>query len=157
MSMFWWWGAAARRRADHRPPDHLYVNGAAYRYVDEEHVESVYPQGAERRNINSDEGAASPKISMPTTSINHTVAPPKSPRLSKRVEKTILLLFPKRSREYLLGDLAEEYAEIAAKHGVRFANLWYGKQVAGSVWPFLRAAIRWWLLTSAWDWVRRLM
>ncbi len=77
------------------------------------------------------------------------------PRLPRRAEQVILLIFPKNNREHLLGDLAEEYIEIAVKHGDRFANIWYWKQVVASAWPFLKKALRWGLLVSSWEWIRR--
>jgi sugar phosphate isomerase/epimerase len=77
---------------------------------------------------------------------------------SLRAEKFLILLLTREERAAnIVGDLAEEYTWIAAKHGVRFANLWYWKQVAASIWPFMTKAFRWGLLASTWEWVRRLM
>jgi hypothetical protein len=41
----------------------------------------------------------------------------------------------KEEMEALLGDLAEEYAEIEAVYGERFATAWYAKQVRASLLP----------------------
>jgi hypothetical protein len=160
MSTFWWWGVTTQRKAKRRHPDYLHVNGTACRLVNEESGELVNPQGKEYLHMNADAEVESPVIAMSTPEaslehqLDHIAATAMPPRLPKWVEKAILLLFPKKSREYLIGDLAEEYAEIASNHGVRFANFWYWKQVVASAWPFFMKALRWGLLAS---WVRRLI
>lgn len=77
---------------------------------------------------------------------------PAPPRLAERV---LYLALSKKARENLIGDLAEEYAGLRVRHGVRFANLWYRKQVCGSLLSLVPRAIRWGLLASAVEWVRR--
>lgn len=72
-------------------------------------------------------------------------------------ERILLLILSKEERINIPGDLTEEFAQIAAKHGARFAKIWYYKQVVGSAWPMIQKAIRWGLLVSAWAWVRRLI
>lgn len=80
-------------------------------------------------------------------------SPPATPPQSG--ERVLLLLLTKEERVNIPGDLAEEFAEIAAKHGARYAKLWYYKQVAASTWPMMRKAIRWGILTWVVEWVRR--
>lgn len=80
-----------------------------------------------------------------------------TPEPPKKGERILLMLLSKEDRENMIGDLAEEFAGIAARHGTRFAKVWYWRQVAGSAWPLLRKVLRWGLLASAWDIVRRLM
>jgi hypothetical protein len=155
--MFWWWGAAIQRRNKRRRLDYLNVNGTARQFLGRESVEAV---SEDCQHGNADMEAEFPRLAVTTHDssfehhLNSIATSAMRPRLPKWVEKAILLIFPKKSREYLIGDLAEEYAQIAANHGVRFANLWYWKQIIASVWPFLMKALRWGLLVS---WVRRLM
>ena len=75
-----------------------------------------------------------------------------APRLGERI---LLLILSKEERLNIIGDLTEEYAEIATKHGERFARIWYYKQVATSAWPMIRKAIRWGVLASLGAWIRR--
>lgn len=70
-------------------------------------------------------------------------------------ERALLMLLSKEERVNIPGDLAEEYGEIAAKHGERFAKVWYYKQVAASAWPLIRKAIRWGVLAWVEEWIRR--
>jgi hypothetical protein len=51
--------------------------------------------------------------------------------------------------------LEEEFRQIAAKHGARYAKLWYYKQVAASAWPMVRKAVRLGALAWVEEWVRR--
>lgn len=75
------------------------------------------------------------------------------PQLGERM--LLLILRTKEERANIPGDLEEEFAQIAAKHGARFANVWYYKQVAASTWPLVRKAVRWGLLASIGEWIRR--
>jgi hypothetical protein len=70
-------------------------------------------------------------------------------------ERLLLLILTKEERVNIPGDLAEECKEIAAKHGERYARIWYYKQVAASAWPIIYKAIRWGGLAWAGDWIRR--
>lgn len=81
-------------------------------------------------------------------------APPEPPKHGERV---LLMLLSKDERENMIGDLAEEFAKIADKHGARFAKVWYWRQVVESTWPLLKRALRWGLLAYAWDLIRRLI
>lgn len=80
---------------------------------------------------------------------SHTIAPP---QLGERI---LLLILAKEERVNIPGDLAEEFAEIAAKHGVRFAKVWYYKQAVISAWPMLRKAVRWGLLAWIEEFIRQ--
>lgn len=77
-----------------------------------------------------------------------------SPRIGERI---LLLILTKEERVNIPGDLEEEYRGIAAKHGARYAKLWYYKQVAASAWPMMRKALGWGLLASVGTWIRRLI
>jgi len=72
-------------------------------------------------------------------------------------ERLLLLILTKQERVNVPGDLEEEYRTIAVKHGARYAKLWYYKQVAESAWPLIRKAVRWGLLASVGEWIRRLI
>jgi hypothetical protein len=75
-----------------------------------------------------------------------------APRLGERI---LLLILTKEERINIPGDLEEEYRSIAAKHGARYAKLWYYKQVAASAWPMVRKTVGWGLLASIGAWIRR--
>lgn len=74
------------------------------------------------------------------------------PRISERL---LLLIMTKAERANIPGDLEEEFKQIAAKHGARYAKLWYYKQVAASAWPLVRKAVGRGLLASIGAWIRR--
>lgn len=74
------------------------------------------------------------------------------PQLGERI---LLLILTKDERVNIPGDLEEEFRGIAARHGARYAKLWYYKQVAASAWPMIRKAVRWGLLASVGEWIRR--
>jgi hypothetical protein len=67
------------------------------------------------------------------------------------------LFLTEEDEENIVGDLFEEFAEIAVKHGEWYAKLWYYKQVAASAWPMLRKATGWGLVASIGAWIRRLI
>lgn len=75
-----------------------------------------------------------------------------APQLGERI---LLLILTKEERVNILGDLEEEYRGIAAKHGARYAKLWYYKQVGGSAWPLIRKVIGWGGVTGIGEWFRR--
>lgn len=75
------------------------------------------------------------------------------PQLGERI--LLLVLSTKEERINIPGDLEEEFKQIAAKHGARYAKLWYYKQVAASAWPMARKAVGWGLLASIGAWIRR--
>ena len=76
------------------------------------------------------------------------------PQLGERI---LLLILKKDERINIPGDLAEEYGEIVIKHGVGYAKVWYYKQVVASAWPMIRKAVRWGLLASVGEWIRRII
>jgi hypothetical protein len=80
--------------------------------------------------------------------------PTGAPQLGERI---LLLILTKEERVNIPGDLEEEFRQIMTKHGVRYAKLWYYKQVAASAWPLMRKAVGWGLLTSLGAWLRRIM
>jgi hypothetical protein len=84
-----------------------------------------------------------------------TPASTKTPVPPKRAEKLLLLILDKKGREYLVGDLAEEYTEIAANQGEQFAKVWYYKQVAASAWPMIRKVLRFGLYIWIGEWIRQ--
>jgi hypothetical protein len=75
-----------------------------------------------------------------------------SPKLGQYL---LYLLLSKKDREYLIGDLDEEYLEVLAKFGRRWADIWYYKQVVASAWPLIRKAAGLGLLASLGAWIRR--
>lgn len=80
------------------------------------------------------------------------VAPP------ARAKKLLLLILTREERATnIIGDLAEEHAEIEAEYGIKFANFWYWKQVVASACPLLKKALGWGLLASIWGWIHRLI
>ena len=96
-------------------------------------------------------------------SLTLEISPPLKPspeRLPHTGEYIICLLLPKKSREELLGDLAEEYQQVLAKFGQRPAELWFYKQVLTSLWPLLqtvgRTLTRWGLIGLLEELIRRI-
>lgn len=79
-------------------------------------------------------------------------SPTPAPQFGERL--LLLLLRTKEERANIPGDLEEEFKQIAARYGARYAKLWYYKQVAASVWPLMRKAVGWGLLASVAEWVR---
>lgn len=62
--------------------------------------------------------------------------------LPKTAEKLLYIILPKSAREHLPGDLEEEYrTTILPKFGLRYAKIWYWKQVVGSIGPILRSQL----------------
>src|SRR3954470_20541152 len=56
--------------------------------------------------------------------------------------KYLLYLFLRSSeRDIIIGDLQECYDEIAREFGKGAADIWYIKQVCGSVFPLFRRAV----------------
>jgi hypothetical protein len=73
-------------------------------------------------------------------------------------EKMFLLILNREERRSnILGDLAEEYCQLAERLGERFARLWYYKQAVASLWPLMRSAAKWSLLAWAGELIRRLI
>jgi len=70
-----------------------------------------------------------------------SAAPSTASTPPKSAEYFLLLFLNQRDRENLIGDLAEEYAEIAQKHGAVKAKFWYFKQAATSVAPSIKKVL----------------
>jgi hypothetical protein len=70
-------------------------------------------------------------------------------------ERMLLLVLSKDERVNIPGDLAEEYIEIREVHGVRFAKIWYYKQVVASAWPLFWKALKWGVWAYVGTWIRR--
>jgi hypothetical protein len=74
----------------------------------------------------------------------------------RKAERLLLLLLSRNPSELsIIGDLSEEFFGIASRHGIRFAKIWYWKQVAASAFPFLRVALRSAFLALIGEWIRR--
>jgi len=57
---------------------------------------------------------------------------------SPRFPKFLLLLIPKKNREYVIGDLEEEFHTILVpEYGYRIARWWYWAQVLAAFVPIL--------------------
>ncbi|HEY0738868.1 MAG TPA: permease prefix domain 2-containing transporter [Herpetosiphonaceae bacterium] len=73
----------------------------------------------------------------------------------------LLRFVPKQKREYVLGDLEEEYREIYDRNGKKHANVWYWWQVVRSFWPYIISTIKkvvgWGIVGWVGDWIRRLV
>jgi hypothetical protein len=65
-------------------------------------------------------------------------AKPSNSRPPFHAEYVLHLLLAKHEREALIGDLLEEYEQILHRFGKRYADVWFYKQVAFSIWPFVR-------------------
>ncbi|HEV2863071.1 MAG TPA: hypothetical protein VGX48_18795 [Pyrinomonadaceae bacterium] len=89
------------------------------------------------------------------TKVQSSVAQPSvSPKFGERI---LLLILTKEERANIPGDLEEEFRQIAAKHGERYAKLWYYKQVAASAWPIIWKVARWGVIGSLGAWIKRLI
>lgn len=144
------------------PPDTVIYEsqGRHFYYVDEEAVEQVnlnivrHYHGQRGRHKNQlvlpsfDDTQSNGVITVSTIHSEKLIPP-------NRAEQLLLLILSKPEREYLVGDLAEEFAEIGAKHGARYAKLWYYKQVAASAWPMVRKAVKWGVWAWVGEWIRR--
>lgn len=56
-------------------------------------------------------------------------------------EYVLYLLLRKDEREVVVGDLIEGYEEVFQRFNERRANIWFYKQVCGSLWPFIRRGL----------------
>lgn len=107
-----------------------------------------------RSEVKDSNGTNASSIDSLTRESSQKSKPLLSPQLGERL---LLLILTKEERVNIPGDLEEEFKQIAAKHGARYAKLWYYKQVAASAWPMIRKAVRWGLLASIGEWVRRII
>jgi len=79
---------------------------------------------------------------------------PAPPRFGERV---LLLILSREERINIPGDLQEEFACIAAKHGYPYASIWYYKQVGASACPLVLKLVKWGFLVSAWRLISRIL
>jgi len=70
-------------------------------------------------------------------------------------EFALYMLLSKTDRDYVIGDLAEEFVQVCAKFGRHKAQIWYYKQVLSSVWPLFSKAMRLGFVAWAEEWIRR--
>ena len=56
-------------------------------------------------------------------------------------EYVLYLFLEKVERDDVIGDLIEGYSHVSSRFGSRRADLWFYKQVAGSLWPLFRRAV----------------
>lgn len=71
-------------------------------------------------------------------SLNHSF----QPRLPRFGQFLFQMFISKEHRESMLGDLAEDYADIQTKFGARQARVWYYKQALFSILALLRYGLR---------------
>jgi len=69
-------------------------------------------------------------------------------------EYVLHLLLRKEEREVVIGDLVECYGEILGRFGKRHADIWFYKQVTGSLLPLFRRAL---LRIGALVWLGRIL
>jgi hypothetical protein len=55
----------------------------------------------------------------------------------------VLALSPNKFRDNQVGDLAEDFVRYRAKYGIRFAQLWYWREVLREVWSAIPKPILW--------------
>ena len=86
-------------------------------------------------------------------------------RIPHRAEKLLYLFLDPKATDGLIGDLAEEFQEIAKKHGEKFAVRWYWWQTLSSIGPIIYTRLTKLAkktaivagLAKAYDWVRQLI
>jgi DNA-binding CsgD family transcriptional regulator len=69
-------------------------------------------------------------------------------------EYILYLLLRKEEREVAIGDMIEEYSQVLERFNKRRADIWFYKQVAGSILPLLRQAL---LRIGALVWLGRIL
>jgi hypothetical protein len=69
--------------------------------------------------------------------------PPANPetRPPFNAEYLLYLFLRRKDRDEVIGDLRESYGHVVGRFGKRKADIWFYKQVAGSLWPLLRRVI----------------
>lgn len=63
------------------------------------------------------------------------------PRPPFNAEYVLHLLLRKDERDVVIGDLIEEYANVLERFNKRRADIWFYKQVGGSLFPLMRRAV----------------
>jgi hypothetical protein len=75
---------------------------------------------------------------IPPLQVSMGVARAVSSAVPPRFPKFLLLLIPKKNREYVIGDLEEEFHTILVpEYGYRIARCWYWAQVLAAFVPML--------------------
>lgn len=69
-------------------------------------------------------------------------------------EYLLYFLLSKKDRKILIGDLIEEYGDVLGRFNKRRADIWFYKQVAGSLLPLLRHSL---LRLGALVWLGRVL
>ena len=69
-------------------------------------------------------------------------------------EYLLYLLLRKEEREFVIGDLIEGYDQVFQRFDKRHADIWFYKQVAGSIVPLLRLTL---LRIGALVWLGRIL
>jgi hypothetical protein len=71
-----------------------------------------------------------------------------------KAEYWLYLLLGKEEREAVIGDLLEEYGTIKLRFNKQYADIWYYKQVGGSLFPLVRRTL---LRIGALVWLGRIL
>jgi len=85
---------------------------------------------------------------------SETTTVPVAARPPFNAEYLLHILLPSEEREFVIGDLIEEYSQVFERFGKRRADTWFYKQVAGSLLPLLRRTI---LRIGALVWLGRIL
>jgi hypothetical protein len=83
-----------------------------------------------------------------------TSRPERLPRPPINAEYILYLLLRKEEREVVIGDLLECYGQMVRRFDKRRADIWFYKQVGGSLLPLLRRAL---LKIGALVWLGRIL
>jgi hypothetical protein len=102
-----------------------------------------------RKRVSND--TAPKKLATPSDDSNANFKVP------KWGERALLMLLKNRDRrEYVVGDMQEEYADIRLRHGVKYANIWYWKQVMLSIFSLkFGPGLRRIFVALIGEWIRR--
>jgi hypothetical protein len=99
--------------------------------------------------------------SLITDLINDWVSEPSVPKEEYKqavpplnAEFLLYLFLDKNEREIVVGDFIESYSHVLSRFSKRRADLWFYKQVAGSLFPLLRRAL---LKVGAFVWLGRIL
>jgi hypothetical protein len=125
---------------------------ARARLVESRVIISVTESKAAARQVV--EWAAEQYPSEAITESTSSLAPP-------GLAEYLLWYLPKKSREYVIGDLEEAFYAISKNFGRRKAVIWYYYQVGASFWPFAVRAVQklvtWGIFGYIGDLIRRVI
>jgi len=76
------------------------------------------------------------------------------PRPPLNAEYVLYLFLKREERDVMIGDLVESYRKILERFNKRRADIWFYKQVAGSMFPLLRRTL---LRIGALVWLGRML